>query len=431
MTKATTSAIKVADWEHRLEVVYETMRELSLQTDPQDMVKAYGKRLDELFPVDRFIALSRRGLEAPRFRVTRFSEWKEDINPWKQKDRLPLLEGGLFAELLYSDRPIILDEIRFEEDDPAAPYLQGQGSLIAIPMLDQGVSVNMVILAREKPAAFDRERFPDNVWMANLFGRATHNLVLSEQVRTAYEMLDRELKVVADIQRSLLPDRTPEIATLELATYYRTSHRAGGDYYDFFPLPDGKWGLLIADVSGHGTPAAVVMAITHAIAHLYPSSAAEPGAMLAFVNERLASQYTHGIEAFVTAFYGIYDPVARTLDYASAGHNPPRLWRCADKSVSALDRVANLPLGMLPDIPYPNERVQLQSGDRLVFYTDGITEAYEGNEFFGVASLDRLLDGGCDLDAESLVDAIVTAVDEFTAWKPPSDDRTLVVARVR
>ncbi len=109
--------------------------------------------------------------------------------------------------------------------------------------------------------------------MSNLFGRATHNLVLSDQLKVAYEAVDYEMKVVADIQRSLLPMQMPSIPTLSLAAHYQTSHRAGGDYYDFFPLPDGKWGILIADVSGHGTPAAVLMAVTHSLAHTLPRPA--------------------------------------------------------------------------------------------------------------------------------------------------------------
>ena len=131
----------------------------------------------------------------------------------------------------------------------------------------------MVITLQPEVAAFDPETFPEWFWVSSLFGRVTHNLVLREELKDAYEIVERELKVVADIQRSLLPQVLPKIPTLELAAYYRTSRWAGGDYYDFFPLPDGRWGILIADVSGHGTPAAVMMAITHSLAHSLPGPA--------------------------------------------------------------------------------------------------------------------------------------------------------------
>src|SRR5262249_29239782 len=145
---------------------------------------------------------------------------------------------------------------------------------------DQRVALNMVVVMRREPAGFRREIFPEIVWMSNLFGRAAHNLVLTEEVRKAYQAVDQELKIVGDIQRSLLPIRLPPIPTLDMAVSYQTSERAGGDYYDFFPLPEGKWGILIADVSGHGTPAAVLMAITHSIAHVFPGDPCPPAHLL-------------------------------------------------------------------------------------------------------------------------------------------------------
>src|SRR5436309_3311908 len=199
--------------------------------------------------------------------------------------------------------------------------------------------------------------------MSNLFGRATHNLVLSEELKKAYEAVDYELKVVADIQRSLLPRELPQIPNLSLAAHYQTSRRAGGDYYDFFPLPNGQWGILITDVSGHGTPAAVLMAITHSIAHTYPGPPTPPAMMLNYVNRHLCCRYSIQSDTFVTAFYGVYDPATRTISYSSAGHPPPRLKRCADGSLALLDGHHGLPLGIMPEENYPEGRWQLVPGD--------------------------------------------------------------------
>src|SRR5205085_4508371 len=157
---------------------------------------------------------------------------------------------------------------------------------------DQGQGLNMVVLLRREPAGFDREQFPEVVWMSNLFGRATHSLVLSEEVKAAYEAVDYEMKVVADIQRSLLPARLPTIPNMGLAAHYQTSQRAGGDYYDVFQLPGGLWGLLIADVSGHGTPAAVLMAVTHCLVHTYCGPPMTPAELLGYVNRHLCARYT-------------------------------------------------------------------------------------------------------------------------------------------
>ena len=185
--------------------------------------------------------------------------------------------------------------------------------------------------------------------MSNLFGRATQNLVLMEQLKAAYDAADYELKVVADIQRSLLPRTPPRIPTMSIAAYYQTAHRAGGDYYDFFPFPDGKWGILVADVSGHGTPAAVLMAVTHSLAHTYQGPPTPPGEMLNHVNAHLTRLYTAESDTFVTAFYGVYDPADHTLTYASAGHNPPRLKRCYGGTLAELDGASRLAVGHFAD----------------------------------------------------------------------------------
>jgi sigma-B regulation protein RsbU (phosphoserine phosphatase) len=418
------------DWRRRLDVIVATMREMSSQTDPQAMVRAYGSRVRQLWPVDRYIALSRRDLPAPKYRITRSSTWPNDVDPWKEKDRLPVFEGGLLGELLYGDVPRLIDDVVVDESDPAAEYLRGMRSISAIPHYNGGVGLNMAVMMREAPGAFDPEQFPEHVWLSNLFGRATHNLVLSEDLKRAYAIVDRELKIVADIQRSLLPKTIPTIPTLALAAHYQTSHWAGGDYYDFFPLPDGRWGLLIADVSGHGTPAAVMMAITHSIAHAYPGPPDPPARMLNFVNERLAARYTADVEAFVTAFYGIYDPSRRELTYASAGHNPPRLKRCEDGSVASLDGAGGLPLGIVPGLEYPQVTRTLIPGDQIVFYTDGITEATDpSGRMFGLERLDQVLEN-CHLSADALIQEVLDALDRFTAGEPAGDDRTLLVAKV-
>jgi sigma-B regulation protein RsbU (phosphoserine phosphatase) len=403
---------------------------MSRQTDPQAMVRAYAEKVRLLIPADRRLGLSRRALQMPYYRITRDSQWQQPVNPWKEQDRLPLLRGGLLAELIYADQPRLIDDMAVRPDDPAADYLAGYRSLLAIPLYDQGVALNMVLLLRREPGAFLHDQFPEVVWMSNLFGRATHNLVLAEELKQAYDDLDREMKTVGDIQRSLLPAQLPDIPTLDLAASYQPSHRAGGDYYDFFPLPGGKWGILIADVSGHGTPAAVLMAITHTIAHTHPGPPTPPGELLYYVNHQLANRYTAGSETFVTAFYGIYDPATRELTYACAGHNPPRLKRCQDGTLAVLDGAAGLPLGIFPGQQYSSRVQALQKGDQIVFYTDGITEAHNpAGQMFGTQRLDHVLEN-CTLQAQALLDSVLAAVADFAEGHPADDDRTVVVARV-
>jgi len=414
----------------RLDAVVAMMREMSLQTDPQDMVRAYANRMRELIPSDGSIALSRRDMDPPFYRITRFSGWETVINPWTQRDRLPVLQGGLLGELIYGNVPRILNDVEIPPDDPAASYLEGTRSLMAIPNYDKGVGLNMTIRLNHEPNSFDPERFPEHVWMSNLFGRATQNLVLSDELKRAYEVVERELRVVADIQRSLLPKTMPEIPNLGLAAHYQTSKWAGGDYYDFFPYADGRWGVMIADVSGHGTPAAVMMAITHSIAHAFPGHPDPPGRMLEYLNDRLCAAYTADNEAFVTAFFGVFDPRTREFRYACAGHNPPRWKRCQDGTISSLDRVSGLPLGLFAEQTYEENVEALIPGDQIIFYTDGITEATDpAGTMFGLDRLDIVLEN-CHLTAAGLIHGVLDALDVFTEGAPPADDQTILVAKV-
>jgi len=418
------------DWKERLAIIVATMREMSAQTDPQEMVANYARRMQQLLPRERLIALSRRGLDPPYYRITRYSGWEESINPWKEKDRLPLLAGGVLGELLYSGSPQIIEELEVTEDDPAAEFLKGQRSLVAIPQYDRGVVLNMSVLTLAEPGGFQAEELPELVWLTNLFGRATHNLVLSEELRSAYEAVDRQIRQVAAIQRSLLPAELPEIPRLMLATHYQASERASGDYYDFFELPDGRWGLLIADVSGHGTPAAVMMAIVHSIVHTYPDAPTCASDLLGYINRQLCEHYTGQSGSFVTAFYGIYNPTNRSLNYSNAGHCLPLLKHCEAGLVSEIGGARNLPLGILAEETYANRSHYFSPGDQLVLYTDGISESVNPQgEMFGARRLDQVLTR-CRHDADEIISALLENLKKFTHNAPADDDRTVVVAKV-
>ena len=416
--------------QEQLDYVVATMREMSRQTDPQVMVLQYGARVRHLMGTERFISLSRRGLERPYVTITRSSLAIEEVNPWLHPHRLKILKGGLLAELIWGDTPVILDEVRLDPDDPAHYLLEEVGSLAAIPLYDKGVSLNMVVLGRKAPFGFNRDLLAEHVWMSNLFGRATNNLVLSRELQKAYEAVDREMQVVAEIQQSLLPIALPNIPTLDLAVHYQTSKRAGGDYYDFFPLANGRWGILVADVSGHGTPAAVIMAVTHSIAHTLEGEPQPPSKLLAFVNNHLTQRYTGNNGTFVTAFYGIYDCPTRTLTYASAGHCPPRIRR--NGQLESMDQSRHLPLGIECGQTYVDVVETLAPGDTMFIYTDGITEARAPKgEFYGLELLDEVLMKCNSCTAESLLQDALGSLQAFTQDKAATDDRTLLAVVVR
>ncbi|MGB7157015.1 MAG: PP2C family protein-serine/threonine phosphatase [Tepidisphaeraceae bacterium] len=430
-------------WHEELAIIDRTMKGISGVTDPEELVTIYWTGISELLPNRHHMAVSRRGVEPPYYLVTRSSRFKEDFNPWTQRDRLPKLSGGLAGEIAYANAPVVIEDLpaRLAPDDPAHFYLDGFQSLVALPQYDGGEGLNVLIALFPPGVELDHSLIPMLHWQAGLFGRGTQNLVLRNQLADALGALDRELRTVGEIQRSLLPQSLPAIAGFEMAAHYATSARAGGDYYDFFPLDQngevgGSWGLFIADVSGHGTPAAVLMAITHAIAHAQPGTHTPPARMLEHLNAQLARSYTRN-GTFITAFYAVLDPARRTLTYSRAGHNPPRLVRGG--RVLPLDHVGGLPLGIVDEHeqPYAQTTITLERSDLLLLYTDGITEAMTprrsagaSRELFGVDRLDPLLcDCGTSDSTEQCIARIRAAVAAFSENAPLADDQTLIAIR--
>lgn len=417
------------------------MRDISTHTDPQALVNAYGERIQKLAGIESTLSISRRNLERPWYKITRSWKWDDlDINPWQQPHLLPRYDHGILGELIYADKPQLLNDFKVDPSDPAYEHLAPFRSVFAVPQYDNGVATNMVLMLRNEINGFNPRHAPMTLWMANLFGRSVHALVMAKQLREAYAIVDKELKAVAEIQRSLLPATLPSCECVHLAAHYQTSQQAGGDYYDLFELGDDKLGMLIADVSGHGTPAAVLMAITHTLAHAYPGEPAPPSEVLGHLNHKLSDSYTRTPGGFVTAFYGVFDPDKGTLTYASAGHNPPRLKQGSGRGageVVALTGARDLPLGIAPEVRYHEETVPLKGGDMLVLYTDGITEARrpngrgeDGTLLFGEQRLDESLRGAPG-DPEGAIRSIIDAVGRFTENAPATDDRTIVAAKIK
>ena len=425
----------------RLDFFADLMQVISRETDPQSLVIQYRRRMDAAFPTDGFLSLSRRGLERPRYRITRSSKWGEEFDPWRQAEQTLLRDGGLLAELIHGGEARVIENLpaKLDGDEPAMEFLDGMGSLMAIPMFDAGEAANMILFLRRDRDGFEPDTLPEHLWVANLFGRATSNLVLRKQLADATRRTRKDLDAVGEIQRSLLPEHLPEVAGVTVATHYETSEQAGGDYYDFFELPGGRLGILIADVSGHGTPAAVIMAVTHAIAHAIenPAHPDPPGRLLAYINKHLCERYTRRGGTFVTAWYGVYDPASRRLVSSNAGHPPPRVkhdWNSGRADAGGVGTFPAghraLPLGIDAHEAYPDAEATLEAGDVLVLYTDGFTEARDpGRGMWGTEGLDAAL-ADCSCSPQGLVDAVVRGVTAYTGGADVQDDRTLVAVKV-
>jgi len=295
----------------------------------------------------------------------------------------------------------------------------------------------------DKPHGFSEDSIQLAVVLTHLSVMAFENLELYENTRVLHQRLDAEMQQMQQLQRSLLPSELPEIPGFELATRYQPSAQTGGDYYDFFPLPGGTWGIVIADVSGHGAAAAVGMAMTRVLLHAYPrddapatetrapsgsAAAMPPGRVLAGLNRALCSQLLGG--NFVTAFYGVLDPAAARLTYACAGHNPGLLWRHDSRSIETLSHVGGVPLGLFDDGRYDEHTLDLGRGDVLLLYTDGVTDAHSpGGDLFDERRLLDALSRRVSAGPRPLIDGIADDVARFSHPLAATDDQTLVALR--
>jgi sigma-B regulation protein RsbU (phosphoserine phosphatase) len=417
--------------EDQMRFVLDTMRDLSAASTPRDFVKTFGDHVGELIARDRMLVLSRHGVPEGHYLITRNSDWEDAPDPWSERHKLPLLKGGILGELIYGNEPRVINDFSASPDDPAYEYLSDAGAIMAAPQYQQREAMTLQVFLRKPGRPFEPEILPELVWTSNLFGIAVHNSRLGEELQRAYAIIDDELRVISELQQSLLPPHLPEIQGLELAVHYQTAQRAGGDYYDLFPLEGNRLGMLMADVSGHGAPAAVLMAITHSIARTFPESPSEPALFLNYLNEQLVNHYTNRSRAFVTAFYGVYDPAAHTLTYGNAGHPPPLVKHRSNDNVTALDLFNNLPLGVESEARHETGEFKLTPDDFLVMYTDGLTEARNpGGQLF----LEDGLGAAVGRDWQSpheLVRGVLDAVSAFTQQSNADDDRTLLAARVK
>jgi serine phosphatase RsbU (regulator of sigma subunit) len=278
--------------------------------------------------------------------------------------------------------------------------------------------------------------------LAHSFNEMTVAVKIGQREAVTRERLERELATAREIQERLLPHRAPELPGFEITGLSIPSRQVGGDYFDFLELPGDRLGIAIGDVSGKGIPAALLMSNLQASLQgqvIHPSSVAET---VGRVNDLLVRSTDDHM--FATFFYCLLDSGSGRLAMTNAGHNPPIHCR-ANGSMRMLD-TGGLLLGMLPGQNYQQEMVQMEPGDVIVLYTDGITEA-EGPlvvndpattdtdpespepEMFGEERLFNVIRGNLTLSADGIKEAILKAMGDFTRGEPQSDDITIVVIK--
>jgi serine phosphatase RsbU (regulator of sigma subunit)/putative methionine-R-sulfoxide reductase with GAF domain len=337
------------------------------------------------------------------------------------------------------------------------------GTLVVLPIVARSNLLGVLLLDYDEPLMrLNSHQVSLCTGMAAQFASALESALLAEEADEVVR-LEQELQVAREIQTTLLPARTPQIDGWQIEATWRSARLVGGDFFDFWPLPPHRsrthddlmlahalgnktsvlaldeigappevqqsvaLGIVIADVSDKGIPAAMFMTMSRSLVRAAALDGSAPATAMERANRWITRDSESGM--FVTLFYGLLDTASGDLRYTCAGHNPPLLYHVAEQRFEEL-RTPGIALGVLEEIRLSEGKTTLAPGDLLVCYTDGVTEAInEDNEDFGVERLRTLIAESHDHSADQLLREIMEQVAAFTSGQPPFDDITLVVVK--
>ena len=282
-----------------------------------------------------------------------------------------------------------------------------------------------IALLREALASFDSMG-------ATFYSELVKNKLQTLETRSysqalAHKKAAQEIAWAGELQRVFFPKELPKIPGWQVAVTLQPARETSGDFYDFIRLSDGRWGIVIADVTDKGLGAALYMTLSHTLirtfAREYPN---QPEQLLTAVNRRILADTPANL--FVTGIYGVLDPAAGTFVYCNAGQNPAYLFRFGDSNPAKILQATGAPLGIFEDKLWEQDAVVIEPESTLVLYSDGITEAQNSaGEFFGEERLLQVAGVNVGRPAEDMQKAIVLALQEFVGKAPQSDDITLII----
>ena len=345
-----------------------------------------------------------------------------------------LAETGEPARV-YADDPDSWLYRRGDLPDEERRQLEQLGAELLLPLAAQNHLLGFISLGQklsEEPYSGSDLRLLKSV--AAQTGLALENSRLTATVAREVaqrEKLNRELEIAREVQQRLFPQKLPQIHGLDYYGACRPALGVGGDYYDFLELPDGYFGIALGDVSGKGIAAALMMATLQAsLRGEAMRGSSDLGQMIGGVNHLVFEAST--ANRYATFFYAEYEPGGRTLTYVNAGHNPPMLFRRNDAGPQVLRlEVGGTVIGLLERFPFQQASITLESGDLLVLYTDGVSEAMNPqDEEWGEARMMETLERCRDLSAQQTLEYTMAGADAFASSAPQHDDMTLVVLRV-
>jgi sigma-B regulation protein RsbU (phosphoserine phosphatase) len=365
------------------------------------------------------------------------TEHVPNLDPTGQRVTLPLFEDELACRIVTATAPHVLAVEPVKRGLPLAQALFAPAAMLAIPLANSGELTHWLVFASSLAQRFAPVHLEQVLLHVNLAASLIIRPIALRSLARQSEHQRREIESLADIQKLLLPDN-PQIRGLDYAAHWQPAETAAGDYYemsnltpfapeDFRPTGDDIWGVIVADVSGHGAAAAMEAVQFDAIMRTYRGGGpAPPAGAITYANRYFFSRRNRG--HFMTVFAALYRPDTRTLSYLSAGH-PPMLLRRRGM-VLTLGEGDQIPLGVLRDYEYRNNEITLESGDLLVLYTDGITEARDRHQrMFGMERLRDFVAAGPE-SPQALCDSVIAELIAHQGGPIGDDDQTLIVLRI-
>ena len=337
-------------------------------------------------------------------------------------------DDPLLNYLLYTQGFIEIEKL--DLDSPALELLKQEGVHITVPLISQGELIGLVNLGprlSEQDYSTDDRRLLNTLVTQAAPALRVAQLAKQQQAEARQlERMEQELRVARVIQETLLPKELPELAGLQVSAHWQPAREVSGDFYDFLEFPDGRLGVVIADVTDKGVPAALVMATTRTIIRATAERIVSPGEVLQRTNDLLNPDIPRNM--FVTCLYIVIDPSTGKLWFANAGHNLP--YKSTGNGMIEL-RATGMPLGLLPGMKYEEKEAILEPGESLLLYSDGLVEAHNPNgDMYGFPRLKQFV-----VEHPVYVDTIGLLVNDLVSFTGPTweqeDDVTLVLINRR
>ncbi|HET7009564.1 MAG TPA: GAF domain-containing SpoIIE family protein phosphatase [Anaerolineales bacterium] len=407
----------------RLAMLYRISQTFSSTLDLREVL---NRVMDEVVAVTRaergFIML--RGQDGSlAFRAARGIAQKSIEEPEFQISR------GIVERVAVEGRPLLTSDAQLDPQlgGRASVRLLGLRAVMCVPLVLKGTILGAVYVdSRLQSGVFSPDDLELLAGIASSAAIAIDNARLYE-VAVEKGRMERELQVAREVQASLIPQHSPQVPGWEFAGWWHPAREVSGDFYDFLTFGDNHTGLVIGDVTDKGMPAALFMASARSIVRACAAAATDPLTAVRAANATLCAETLNGM--FITLCLAHLEPASGRMAYVNAGHNPPLHWVHNTKSLQPFAR-PGLPLGIEPTAAYAEGVADVEPGDVVLLYTDGVTDATNlDSQLFGLDRLQRVLAEHAESPAVELRDHLRSALDEFIGPSTPYDDVTFLIAR--